>query len=251
MSIICNYRNHQAGRKFYIRASRVTEPLGYLLKAVAGVVPVIERISFSAYVTATGDTNDIANMQLVTTDTAGNPVTPIAQTTVTTPTSPTVFTISASATLNEHAGRLVYMRSGAYAGQVRVIASNTAHATAPQITLSSALGGTPAASDALSILPRNTADAAWASTSIVPLWPSWRAQVTGAAQTVNFHKKDLNIRLGHNQGIGFFAFEHDNFVAPLDAVKWAEAGVVVAGRLEGIGAESYGNNFQFQPSGGM
>lgn len=207
---IANYRDHSAGRKFYLQASRVTEPLGFILKGIAGVTPVIERISFSGYVSATGDTNDIANLQLVTADANGNPVTPIAQGTVTAATSSTVFKLGITATLNQYAGHLVYVRSGTYTGQVRVIASNTAHASDTQITLSSGLGGTPTVGNAYSLLPRNTSHSAWASTTIQPIWPSWRLQVTAAGQGVSYDHTE-EIRLGSGQGIGLFQFEHDNY----------------------------------------
>ena len=109
----------------------------------------------------------------------------------------------------------------------------------------------PVAGETFSILPQYFGDAAWTASTLKPLAAAWRLKVKDFSQTIAFAHQHKEIRLGEGQGIGFFSFTRNDFSGALDLVKFTEFHMAVEGRLEPVGYDSYGNDSQFQPSGGM
>ena len=174
MTLIQNYRDFEQGTRFFVHGPDLSETIGKLLTGKTGVQFVVERIEFAGRFTDTEDGNDIANVLLVTTDDKGNPATPILQGAASAAGTTTVLNTGLAMTLNEHANRLLYMRTGDNAGEARLIASNT---TGGAVT-AAAFSNATAEDDEWSIIAANPADAAWDGT-IFPVVPGLRLGNTG------------------------------------------------------------------------
>lgn len=243
---IINYRDHFVGQKFSIHGADISEPLGFLLKGMEGLRLKLERVEFMGRLADTSDNNDIANIQLVTTDKNGNPATPILDVTASAIGTTTTIETGLTMVLNEHAGRWAYARSGANAGEARLISANT---VGGQIT-HAAFSNATAEDDVFSILAAAPGDALWDG-KVEPITPGWRCQNDGGDQTVPLHHKYDNLILPPNKGIGFFAMVEDDFTGVFDYVQWTECQIDIHGQVLAAGGASTSHATQLQPSGSV
>lgn len=249
-NLIYNYRDFKKGTRFRIHGHRITEAAGFLLKGIPGSVFVLERVFMAVTATDTTDANDNHNVRLTRTNSDGAPAAPVLTATVTAGTSTTVFDTGLTMTLNAHAGRQCLFVTGNNKSsrgiyQCRTITGNT---TGGEITLSSALTGTPDAGDKFVIMPANMADTAWSQSTLKTLLPQMRLLRVAGGRTGIFQSEAIDMPLGVGEGIGWFCIEHDNYLSTEDLVKFTEVSIDIEGRIEGAGWRSQETTRNFQPA---